>query len=512
MNAIDSAAAVNRAVTLNLDIDGMTCAACATRIEKVLNRLPGTTASVNFATETAQVYGGVDITLDKVVTAVEKAGYHASLKQEDHSEIAARREAAFQHERRQFIIAAVLTAPLLIEMGAMFSGTHEFIPRIWQLVLATLVQFWIGWRFYVGAFHALRGGGANMDVLVALGTSMAWLLLAVVTLSGNHALHVYFEASAAVITLVLLGKLLEARARRRTSGAIETLIGMQPRTARVERDGEARDIGIDQIEVGDVVIVRFGETVPVDGAVTEGRASLDESMLTGESMPITKTTGANVFAGTRSRDGMLKIRATRVGGKTQLAEIARLTADAQGSKAPIQRLADRISAVFVLVVVAIALVTFAATWMVMGDLAAAVIHAVAVLVIACPCALGLATPTAVMVGIGQGATHGLLFRNAEALENVERMHVLEVDKTGTLTEGQPAVTDLQPLRSLDASALLQIAASLEQGSEHPLARALLVEAAKWEVKISPVSNYEVVMGCGLSATLDGRVYRLGAPS
>jgi Cu+-exporting ATPase len=505
-------ARASAAVTLDLDIEGMTCAACAARIEKVLNRLPGASATVNFATETARITGGADITLDKAIHAVERAGYHATPKREDAGEIAAKREAAYEYERRQFLFAALLTAPLLLEMAAMFSGRHELIPRLWQLALATPVQFGIGRRFYLGAFHALRGGGANMDVLIALGTSMAWLLSAYVTLAGSHAQHVYFEASAAVITLVLLGKLLEARAKRRTSGAIEALIGMQPRTARVERDGEAIDLPIADIAVGDIVVVRFGETVPVDGEVGEGRAAIDESLLTGESMPVTKEAGARVFAGTRNRDGMLKIRATGVGGKTQLAEIARLTADAQGSKAPIQRLADRISAVFVPVVMAIALLTFGLSWYLSGEFAAALIHAVAVLVIACPCALGLATPTAVMVGIGQGATHGVLFRNAEALERAEKMNLLVVDKTGTLTEGHPAVTDVLPMNGSDTATLLRIAAGLEQGSEHPLARAVLAEASRQNISPPPVQTFQAVTGSGASASLNGETIRLGSPS
>ena len=517
INTINTIGAIKPAlsqntVTINLDIEGMTCAACAARIEKVLNKLPGTRATVNFATETAQIKAGDGVNLDKVISTVEKAGYHATPKQDDHAELAARREAAYRHEARQFIIAALLTAPLLAEMVAMFSGMHVFIPRNWQLLLATPVQFWIGWRFYVGAFHALRGGGANMDVLVALGTSMAWLLSAVVTLSDLHEQHVYFEASAVVITLVLLGKLLEARAKRRTSGAIEALIGLQPRSARIERDGEIIEIGIDQLKSGDIVIVRFGEVLPVDGTVIDGRAAIDESMLTGESMPVSKSIGDRVFAATRNRDGMLKIRATGVGANTQLAEIARLTAEAQGSKAPIQRLADRISGVFVPVVMAIALLAFALTWLMSGEFSTAMIHAVAVLVIACPCALGLATPTAVMVGIGQGATHGLLFRNAEALENANKMNVLVVDKTGTLTEGNPAVTDVVTMNEIDSSNLLGIAASLEQGSEHPLAKALLAEAAHAGVTTLPLQSFQAIAGSGVEAIIDGAMHRLGAPS
>ncbi|GLS03246.1 copper-transporting ATPase [Chitiniphilus shinanonensis] len=496
--------------TLELAIDGMTCAACATRIEKVLNRQPGVTATVNFATETAHLeFAAGAISEQDAVRAVEKAGYQARVRTLDTPPV--HDDGALRRAWWSFGIAAVLTAPLLLEMVAMFGGGHELVPRNLQLLLATLVQFTVGLRFYRGAWHALRGGAANMDVLVALGTTMAWGYSAVVTLTGAHHQHVYFEASAAVITLVILGKLLEARAKGRTAGAIAELLALQPKTARVERDGKLLDLPIGDLRPGDVVVIRHGEQVPVDGEVLEGQAAIDEAMLTGESVPVPKSERDKVYAGTRNVDGMLKVRATGVGGTTQLAEIVRLVAQAQGSKAPIQQLADRISAVFVPVVVAIAVVTFGATWWWTGDFATALMHAVAVLVIACPCALGLATPTAVMVGVGLGARHGILFRNAEALEAAGKLDVLVVDKTGTLTEGRPAVTAVVPAAGLDQATLLRLAASVEAGSEHPLARAVLTRAEADGLARQPVSDFTVEAGHGLSGRVDGRIVRVGTP-
>lgn len=497
--------------TVELALEGMTCAACATRIEKVLNTVPGVTATVNFASETARITASAAVTTDALIGAVEGAGYGARLKDDADPLGKARKAALLQRETRHFWIAAALTLPLMAEMVAMFSGYHEFVPRWVQLLLATPVQFWIGARFYVGAFHALRGGAANMDVLIALGTTMAWVISAYATLTDRHDLHVYFEASAAVITLVLLGKVMEARAKARTSSAIEALIQMAPKTARVERDGELVEVEIGQIRRGDVVLVRHGETLPVDGDVIEGRAAVDESLLTGESLPVTKVVGDKAFAGTKNQDGMLKLKATGIGATTQLAEITRLVSAAQGSKAPIQHMADRISGVFVPIVVAIAALTFAVTWALTGDYEPALIHAIAVLVIACPCALGLATPTAVMVGIGRAAQHGLLFRNAAALEQAEKLSVLVVDKTGTLTEGKPAVTEVVPHGEYSQGDVLALAAALEQGSEHPLARAILNRASSEAIQPAVISDFTVITGHGVSAKMQGANIRLGAP-
>jgi len=498
---------------LDLALEGMTCAACATRIETALNQLPGVSASVNFATEKATVrYSLGKTTPSQIIAAVRKTGYGAhELAAQERDAERARKLAHYRQEFRLFWLSALLTLPLLAQMGAMVSGDHqEWLPRWLQLALATPVQFWIGKRFYLGAYHALRGGGANMDVLVALGTTMAYLLSLVVTVFGLTHLHVYFEASSAVITLVLLGKLLEARAKGKTSAAIEALIKLQPRTARVEREGQLLDVPIEQLQAGDICIVRAGESIPVDGEVLEGSSSVNEAMLTGESMPRRKQPGSPAYAATQNLDGMLKLRATGVGNETQLAHIVRLVEDAQGSKAPIQRLADVISAIFVPIVVGIALVTFVLWWWLGGDLSVALINAVAVLVIACPCALGLATPTAIMVGTGRGAQTGILVRDARALEQAHKITTLIVDKTGTLTEGKPTVTDVLPSAGTSENSLLATAAALEQGSQHPLAEAILRHAAAQGVTIRAISDFTTVAGKGVSATIDGEQVYLGS--
>ena len=500
--------------TLELAIEGMTCAACSTRLEKVLSRLPGVDAAVNLAAERARIRytpGVADVAL--LIAAVEKAGFKASVADDTlRDDEKARKLAAYQRELRRFWISAALTLPLLAQMATMFSGDvhhhQDLLPRWLQLVLATPVQFWIGWRFYDGGWKSLRGGGANMDVLVALGTSAAYFFSLVVTLGTIASLPVYFEASAAVITLVLLGKLLEARAKAKTSAAIEALIRLQPKIARVERDGQLVELAVGLLIPGDVFIVRPGESLPVDGEVIDGASSVNEAMLTGESMPVAKRGGDRVFAATANGQGMLRCRATGVGEHTLLAGIIRLVGEAQGSKAPVQRLADRISAIFVPVVCAIALATFAGWWAFGGVFSEALVNAVAVLVIACPCALGLATPTAIMVGTGQGASAGILVRNAEALEHAEKISVLAVDKTGTLTRGEPLVTDLIPL-ALEAEPALLLAAALEQGSEHPLARAILQRAEG--LALPAVVDFQAYPGHGVEGSVDGRRLQLGAP-
>jgi len=503
--------------SVELAIGGMTCAACAARIEKVLNRIAGVQAAVNLAAETARIRyvpGAVDVA--QLVRAVEKAGFPARVADDrSREEDKARKEAAYRAELLRFRISALLTLPLVAQMFWMFGSDMQhgadLLPRWLQLLLATPVQFWIGWRFYDGAWKALRGGGiggANMDVLVALGTTMAWVLSAVVTLAGMEHEHVYFEASAAVITLVLMGKLLEARAKAGTTAAIEALLRLAPKTARIERDGVLVEVPADTLLPGDVFVVRPGEAVPVDGQVIDGASSVNEAMLTGESMPVAKAAGDTVFAATHNELGQLRCRATGVGEHTLLAGIIRLVAEAQGSKAPVQRLADRVSAIFVPTVCVIALLTFAG-WLAAGAGAtAALINAVAVLVIACPCALGLATPTAIMVGTGQGARAGILVKNAEALERAEKIAVIAVDKTGTLTEGAPAVTDLLPLAAGEDE-LLRLAAALEQTSEHPLAKAVLARAAG--LRLPAVADFQAVPGKGVVATSEGRALQLGAP-
>jgi len=505
--------------SVELAIEGMTCAACSARIEKVLKRLPGVEAAVNLAAERARIRyvpGVADPAL--LIATIKKAGFTARrVDDNSRAEDKARKLAVYEAELRRFWIAAALTLPLVAQMLTMFSGAgwsghahQDLLPRWLQLGLATPVQFWIGARFYEGGWKSLRGGGANMDVLVALGTSAAYFFSLIVTLGAIDSLPVYFEASAAVITLVLLGKLLEARAKAKTTVAIEALLRLQPKTARVERNGQLVEIDAGLLIPGDIFIVRPGESLPVDGEVIEGASSVNEAMLTGESMPVDKRAGERIFAATANGEGMLRCRATGVGEHTLLAGIIRLVAEAQGSKAPVQRLADRISAIFVPVVCGIAVLTFAGWWIFGGVFSEALINAVAVLVIACPCALGLATPTAIMVGTGQGAGAGILVKNAEALEHAEKIGVLALDKTGTLTRGEARVTDLLPL-ALDAEQSLILAAALEQGSEHPLARAILQRAQAMTMTLPKLSDFRAIPGKGVEGSVDARRLRLGAP-
>jgi Cu+-exporting ATPase len=499
---------------VELGVEGMTCAACAVRIEKALRRIPGVDATVNFATETASATLGAAVKPEQLLAAVERAGYHAVLRRDASSERAAdraRKAAVYAELRRETWIAAALTLPLLVQMLPMLAGEGwpnaqgghgEWLPRWFQLVLATPVQFWIGRRFYVGAWHALRGGGANMDVLIALGTTMAWAMSAAITVLGLDERHVYFEAGAAVITLVLFGKLLEARARSGMSAALEGLSRLQPATARVLRGNALIDVPLASVVVGDRLVVRAGERMPVDGIVRDGTSSVDESMVTGESRAVAKTPGSAVFAGTLNQEGLLKCEATGVGSATLLAGIVRMVAEAQGSKAPIQRMADRVAGVFVPVVVVIAVATWALGYWLGGDASAALINAVTVLVIACPCALGLATPTAIVVGTGRGAQLGVLIRNAAALEQAGRLSVLVIDKTGTLTEGKPVVAGVIALEGATRAQVLQLAASIEQGSTHPLANAIREAAKRDRVVARPLTAFESVPGKGARGKVD----------
>jgi Cu+-exporting ATPase len=509
---------------VELGLDGMTCAACAARIEKALNQIPGVQATVNFATETAAArFDSALADTAALLAAVEKAGYSATVRsdpQRDRVREATRKAAAYVALKREFTISAVLTLPLLAQMipmlaqGGLFGATThaELLPRWLQLLLATPVQLWTGRRFYIGAWHALRGGGANMDVLIALGTSMAWGFSAIVTVFGLHEQHVYFEAGAAVITLVLLGKLLEARARAGTSAALEGLLRLQPADAHVERDGAIVTVPISDVVPGERLIIRAGERVAVDAVVRAGTSMVDESMLTGESRPVVKSPGDAVYAGTVNQDGALTCEATGVGASTLLAGIVRLVAEAQGSKAPIQRLADRVAGVFVPVVVVIALLTFLFTWWWGDGATAALVCSVAVLVIACPCALGLATPTAIMVGTGRGAQRGVLIRNAAALEQTGRLETLVVDKTGTLTEGTPVVADVALAAGAMRSDVLRIAASAEQGATHPLARCILAAAAGEGITPRPIGDFQSIAGRGVRARVGDDAVLVGSPA
>ncbi|MEP6944117.1 MAG: heavy metal translocating P-type ATPase [Betaproteobacteria bacterium] len=521
-SAPDRAAAPSSRRRVQLALEGMTCAACAARIEKALNAVPGVTASVNFATEIASAaYDPAKVDLNALLAAVQRAGYGASLRDDSALHRAseqARRDARYAELKRDVVLAAALTLPLLAQMLPMLAhplaaSSHEvWLPRWVQLLLATPVQFWLGRRFYAGAWHSLRGGGANMDVLIALGTSMAWGMSAVVTLLGLHSQHVYFEAGAAVITLVLLGKLLEVRARERTSAAMDSLLRLQPRVAQVERGGAVVSVAVDEIVPGERVLVRAGERVAVDGVVVSGGSSVDEAMLTGESRLLDKAAGDKVYAGTLNQYGALTFEATGVGASTMLAGILRVLAQAQGSKAPIQRLADQVAGIFVPVVVAIAVVTLGMTWWLIGDVVAALVNAVAVLVIACPCALGLATPTAVMVGVGIGAQRGALVRNAAALEHAGKLDVLIVDKTGTLTEGAPVVVSVITAGASTRRDVLSVAAAVEQSATHPLATAILAAAAAEGIVVRSTQDFQSVPGGGARAWLDGAAVAVGSPA
>jgi len=497
------------------DIIGMTCAACATRVEKGLNKVDGVIkASVNLAMETANVeYIPGQVSVDQMIAAVKKAGYDAKLKgewNEDYEKNA--REKAYKIQRNKFLIGAIISIPFLIQMVSdlvmHYGGGFSFHMNPWiQLILATIVQFFAGGHYYRDAYHAVRGGSANMAVLVVLGTSTAYLYSLIITVLGTgHEL--YFEASVIVITLIILGKLLETRAKGQTSDAIKKLMGLQAKTAHVIRNGQEADIPIEEVVEGDILFVRAGEKIPVDGVILEGSSSVDESMLTGESMPVSKKQGDQVIGATLNKNGSFTFKATKVGKDTALAQIVKLVEEAQGSKAPIQHLADKISGIFVPIVILIALATFTVTFFVAG-FTPALISMVAVLVIACPCALGLATPTAVMVGTGKGAENGVLIKGAEHLQNAQRITTVVLDKTGTITKGQPEVTDIISFGNLKEEELLQIAATAEKGSEHPLGEAIVKGAKEKGLALKEAIHFQAVPGHGIQVEVDGRHVMIG---
>jgi len=498
--------------SLDLAIEGMSCAACAARVEKRLNDLAGVVAaSVNFSAGRGRVEFRPGIaSAGRILECVARTGYSArALADGERDAEQSERARRLKRSARLLIASAVLSAPFLAGMLAMLIGAPGWeLPRWWQFALATPVQFIAGWRFYRGAYHSLRGGGANMDVLVALGTSAAWLHSSVVTLGGLSAHHVYFEASAMLITLILLGKTLEERAMGRTSEAIRKLMDLRPRTARVLRGGEEREVPVDEVRVGDIVMVRPGEKYPVDGIIVEGATSVDESMLTGESVPVEKGAGDAVAGASINIDGAVRFEAAKVGAETLLARIIRMVERAQVSRAPIQRAADRVSGVFVPCALGIAALTFA-VWYALGEFAPALINAVAVLVIACPCALGLATPTAIMVGAGKGAEAGILIKGGESLETAHKIDALIMDKTGTLTTGKPVVTDVLPFGDLREEELLRLAASAERGSEHPLGRALVEESEARGTAPLDMSDFRALPGRGVEARVAGRKICLG---
>ncbi|MDP2030140.1 MAG: heavy metal translocating P-type ATPase [Thiobacillus sp.] len=489
-----------------LDISGMTCASCSARVEKALGKVPGVLdASVNLATEQATVKLAKGISAATLIAAVERAGYGAQLPQAA-SDIPIIPKRALP-DWWPVALAMALSLPLIAPMLGRLFGAHWMLPGWLQLALATPVQFWLGARFYRAGWKALRAGSGNMDLLVAVGTSAAYGLSAYLLLTHADAMHLYFEASAVVISLVLLGKWLEARAKRQTTEAIRALQALRPLTARVRTDGVDRDVPIDAIRVGDVVVIRPGERVPVDGEIIEGTSQVDESMLTGESLPVDKQPGDAVTGGAINAHGVLLARTTAVGLETTLARIIRLVENAQAAKAPIQRLVDKVSAVFVPVVMGIALVTFIGWWALGGNAEVAILNAVAVLVIACPCALGLATPTAIMAGTGVAARHGILIKDAEALERAHRINIVVFDKTGTLTDGTPHVAACVAADGHERDEVLAIAAALQAGSEHPLARAVQRETVA--LQVLPAQAQQALPGRGLVGEIDGASYWLG---
>ncbi len=491
--------------TQSFAIEGMTCASCVRHVEKALLSVDGVTkATVNLATEKALVEMRAEVDPQSLVNAVAKAGYDATpiVKGDTRKTVTTPSSGS---ELWRVILAALLSMPLVMPMLAEPFGVHWMLPGWVQLLFAAPVQFWLGARFYRAGWKALRAGSGNMDLLIAIGTSAAFAL----SLAHFSTGPLYFESSAVIITLVLLGKWLESRAKRQTTEAIRALSALQPERAIVRRGGRDEDVAIDALRVGDVLVVRPGERVPTDGVVTEGASHVDESLITGESVPVAKKIDDTVTGGAINGEGLLLVRASAVGAETTLARIARMVESAQEGKAPIQRIADKVSAVFVPIVLAIAALTFAGWWLVSGDVAAAALNAVAVLVIACPCALGLATPTSIMVGTGMAARHGILIKDAEALEIAHSIKTIAFDKTGTLTEGRPELVRIVAANGTDAE-LLQIAASIQRGSEHPLARAVTSRAAETSQSLPSATNTKALPGRGVEAEVDGKKYLLGS--
>lgn len=505
-----------------LVLTGMTCAACATRIEKGLNKLDGVIhANVNLALEKASIeYNPSIVTTKDMIEKVDKLGYGATVKtNENEKETVDQRLKEIENQQGKFIFSLILSLPLLWAMVGHFSFTaFIYVPDAlmnpWvQMALATPVQFYIGKQFYVGAYKALRNFSANMDVLVALGTSAAYfysVYLAFETLGTDvHSVGLYFETSAILITLIILGKLFEAKAKGRSSEAIKKLMGLQAKTAKVLREGEEIEIPLEEVVAGDIVFVKPGEKVPVDGEIIEGRSALDESMLTGESVPIDKTVGDSVIGATINKNGFIKIKATKVGKDTALAQIIKVVEEAQGSKAPIQRLADSISGIFVPIVVGIAVVTFFVwyIWVAPGNFAEALEKLIAVLVIACPCALGLATPTSIMAGSGRAAEFGILFKGGEHLEMTHRIDTVILDKTGTITNGAPVLTDV--ITDLNETEFLTLVGTAEKQSEHPLAEAIVEGIKEKNISLAEVSEFEAIPGFGIKAIVNGKEILVG---
>ncbi len=509
---------------IEFPVTGMTCANCAMNIERTLNKkVPGVlAAAVNFASERATVtYIPGVAGIEDMIAAVEKAGYGAiapveGLDAEDAEQQA--RDAEIRDQTHKFIVGVVFALPLFVlsmarDFGLIGVWSHAGWMNWFFFALATPVQFYTGWDYYKGGFKSLLNKSANMDVLVAMGSSVAYFYSLAVLLIPGFGTHVYFETSAVIITLIKLGKMLESRTKGRTGGAIRKLIGLRPKNAAVVRDGSEIEIPITRVVVGDTVIVRPGERIPVDGIVLAGESAVDESMLTGEPLPVDKQAGDMVVGGTINGEGLLRFTATRVGRETVLAQIIRLVQEAQGSKAPIQALADRVAAVFVPAVIGIALVVFAVWWIATGDFVPAMIRLVAVLVIACPCALGLATPTAIMAGTGKGAENGILFKNSAALEMATKLDTIVLDKTGTITIGKPTVSDVVAFDAVagDEDRLLEMSAAVEQGSEHPVGKAIVSAARSRGIALEEPAEFKATGGMGVRALVHDRPVKVGKP-
>ncbi|WP_144525176.1 heavy metal translocating P-type ATPase [Bacillus sp. DE0042] len=504
-------------------VSGMTCAACANRVEKRLNKLEGVNgAIVNFALESATVdFNPDEINVNEMKSAITKLGYKLEVKSDEQDGSTDHRLQEIERQKKKFIISFILSFPLLWAMVSHFSFTSfiylpDMLMNPWvQLALATPVQFIIGGQFYVGAYKALRNKSANMDVLVALGTSAAYFYSVYLSIrsigSSEHMTDLYFETSAVLITLIILGKLFEAKAKGRSSEAIKKLMGLQAKTATVVRDGTEIKILIEEVVAGDIVYVKPGEKIPVDGEIVEGKSAIDESMLTGESIPVDKTIGDVVIGSTINKNGFLKVKATKVGRDTALAQIIKVVEEAQGSKAPIQRVADQISGIFVPVVVVIAIITFA-VWMLFvtpGDFGGALEKMIAVLVIACPCALGLATPTSIMAGSGRSAEYGILFKGGEHLEATHRLDTVILDKTGTVTNGKPVLTDVIVADGFHKEEILRLVGAAEKNSEHPLAEAIVQGIKEKKIDIPSSETFEAIPGFGIESVVEGKQLLIG---
>lgn len=501
---------MNGSTTFDLPISGMTCASCAGRVERALGKVPGVqSVSVNLANERAhiEVLGQMDPSV--LIAAVDKAGYTATLPQSETATQASQ-EQRLSHERWSLLLAILLAAPLVLPMLVQPFGLHWMLPAWVQFALATPVQFIFGARFYIAAWKAVRAGAGNMDLLVAIGTSAGYGLSIYewLTASAGTMPHLYFEASAVVIALVLLGKYLESRAKRQTASAIRALEALRPERAIQVIDGREQDVAITALKLNDLVLVKPGERFPVDGEVVEGQSHADEALISGESLPVPKQPGDAVTGGAINGEGRLLVRTLALGAESVLARIIRLVEDAQAAKAPIQKLVDKVSQVFVPVVLVLALATLIGWWLYGAPLEVALINAVTVLVIACPCALGLATPTAIMAGTGVAARHGILIKDAEALERAHEVSAVVFDKTGTLTSGAPKIAHLAAVDGNEA-ALLQQAGALQRGSEHPLAKAVLDACAEQGLNVADVSASQSLTGRGIAGTLDGRQLALG---